>query len=187
MLKSSLTGNPDSPFVWLQFQIWSKFSANKHNNIGISSFPGASDVWFSLKGTTYQNNSIMILEDIGEGGDALLCVTDCCNSQGLGNWFFPNGTRVPSGGNMWDFYRNRDQLVVRMHRRRGGVEGIYHCKIPDTMNVTQTIYIGLYSATTGEWWLYVHPVLCCKSTMIGNTCSSVLIIHIIYVQSISSL
>ena len=45
-----------------------------------------------------------------------------------------------------------------MHRRRGGVEGMYRCEIPDTMNVIQTIYIGVYSASTGEWsvlfWSY---------------------------------
>ena len=101
----------------------------------------------------------MILEDIGEGDDALLCITNytaCCQSNdtggpALGNWFFPNGTRVPSGVSEWDFFRARDQMVVPMHRRRGGVEGIYHCVIPDVMNVTQTIYIGVYSASTGEW------------------------------------
>ena len=42
-------------------------------------------------------------------------------------------------------------MVVRLHRRRGGVEGIYRCEIPDAMNVTQTIYIGVYSISTGEW------------------------------------
>ena len=108
----------------------------------------------------------MILEDIGGGNDdALLCVTNytaCCRPNGtgwpaVGNWFFPNGTRVLSVGEQWDFYRTRGQMVVRMHRRRDGVEGIYHCKIPDTMNVIQTIYIGVYSVSTGEWWLYIHP------------------------------
>ena len=140
-----------------------------NNNTGISSFPGASDVWFSLNGTTYQNNSIVILEDIGGGDDdALLCITDCSNccrsndtgGAALGNWLFPNGTRVPSDNanrTQWDFYRTRDQMVVRMHRKRGGVEGIYRCVIPDTMDVTQTIYIGVYSVSTGEWWLYIHP------------------------------
>ena len=130
-------------------------------NIGISSFSGAGDVWFSLRNTTYQNNSIVILEDIGEGDDALLCRTNqtaCCrppytggNGSSLGNWFLPNGTRAPSAGGQWDIYRTRGQMVVRMYRRRGGVEGIYHCEIPDAMNVTQTIYIGVYSASTGEW------------------------------------
>ena len=100
----------------------------------------------------------MILEDIGEGGDALLCITNytaCCRSDdtgrpALGNWIFPNGTRVPSSGGERDFFRTRGQMVVRLHRRRGGVEGIYRCEIPDAMNVTQTIYIGVYSASTGE-------------------------------------
>ena len=101
----------------------------------------------------------MTLEDIGEGDDALLCITSlpaCCHNDytsgpALGNWYFPNGTRVPSGGMKWDFYRTRGQMVVSMYRRRGGVEGIYRCVIPDAMNVTQTIYIGVYSASTGEF------------------------------------
>ena len=110
----------------------------------------------------------MILESIGEGGDALLCMTNltaCCRSSDtggngsfLGNWFFPNGTRVPSSVDQWDFYRDRGQMVVRLNHRRGGEEGIYRCEIPDTMNVTQILYIGVYSANTGEWsillWSY---------------------------------
>ena len=101
----------------------------------------------------------MTLEDIGEGGDALLCITNltaCCRSSegAIGNWFFPNGTRVPSSGAHLDFHRTRGQMVVLLHRRRGGVEGIYHCEIPVAMNVDQTIYIGVYSANTGEWCMY---------------------------------
>ena len=111
-----------------------------------------------------------MLENIGEGDDALLCITNltACyqpnvNDTGKvvpasGNWYFPNGTRVPSNkvnctsGEEWEFYSNKGQMVVRMNRRRGGVDGIYRCEIPDAMNVTrQTIYIGVYSASTGEW------------------------------------
>ena len=107
-----------------------------------------------------------MIEDIGEGGDALLCITNqtaCCRESNSGsvseNWFFPNGSRVPSvSGGEWDIYRTRGQMVVRLNRRRGGVEGIYRCEIPDAMNVHQTIYIGVYSASTGEWlimlWSY---------------------------------
>ena len=128
-----------------------------HYNIGISSFPGAGDVWFSLRNTTYQNNSIVTLEDIGEGDDALLCITNytaCCRHPASGNWFFPNGTKVPSSGRQWDFHRTRGRMVVYMHRRRGGVEGIYRCVIPDTFGFFQTLYIGVYSASTGEWYVY---------------------------------
>ena len=124
----------------------------------ITTFPGAGDVWLSLRNETYQNNSIVTLEDIGEGDDALLCMTiqtACCrkpytgeNGSALGNWYFPNGTRVPSSGAMWDFYRTRGQMVVCIHRTRGGEDGIYRCKIPDSVDVTQTIYIGVYTANT---------------------------------------
>ena len=69
---------------------------------------------------------------------------------GLGNWYLPNGSRVPSERNQWEFFRTRDEMVVLMHRRRGGEEGIYHCEIPDAMTVTQTIYIGVYLANTDE-------------------------------------
>ena len=140
-----------------------------HSDIVISSFPGAGDVWFSLRNTTYQNNSIVTLEDIGEGDDALLCKTNrtaCCRhpymESASGNWYFPNKTIVPrikvnyTSGDKWDFYKTRGQMVVRLNRRRGGVEGIYRCKIPDAMNVIQTIYIGVYSASTGEWFCSAH-------------------------------
>ena len=125
---------------------------------GISSFPGTVSFWF--RGKYYQNNSLVTLEDIGEVDNALLCITDltaCCRrpytgetQSALGNWFFPNGTRVSSASYQWDFFRTRSQSVVRLHRKRGGLSGIYHCIIPDSMNVTQTIYIGLYTTNTGE-------------------------------------
>ena len=113
----------------------------------------------------------MILEDIGkDNDDGLLCMTDqpsCCHSDDTGNvsgargnWFFPNGTIIPSSGHHWDFHRTRSQMVVRLHRRRGGVDGIYRCEIPDAMNVTQAIYIGVYD-TTGKP-LPTHYHICCK-------------------------
>ena len=122
--------------------------------------PGAG-VWFSLRDTTYQNNSLVILEDIGEGDDGLLCMTDisaCCRlpytgQRALGNWFFSNGTRVPSSGAQWDFHRTRGHMVVLLHRRRGGEDGVYRCVVADAMNVPQTIYIGVYTAETGEHYI----------------------------------
>ena len=125
-------------------------------------------MWFSLNGTTYQNNSCVALEDIGEGDDnALLCVTNlsaCCRHPYIGkgspsgNWFFPNETRIPGDSSQWDFYRTRGEMVVHMQRRRGGVEGVYRCEIPDSTSVTHTIYIGVYTAGTGEWHLLYTSV-----------------------------
>ena len=135
-------------------------------DISISSFLGTGNVSFSIRGITYQNNSLVTLEDIGEGDDALLCLTDqtaCCRhpytsemGTAIGNWSFPNGTTVPSeitasSGVRWDFYSTSDEMVIYMHRRRGGVTGIYSCMIPDAMNVSQIIYIGVYTASSGEW------------------------------------
>ena len=122
----------------------------------------------------------MTLEDIGENDTALLCMTNftaCCrppytgeNGCGLGNWCFPNGTIVPSSGKQWDFYRTRGQSVVSLNRGRGGEEGIYCCQIPDSTNVTQTVYIGVYraSTSTGEYTVHFY------STVVIQLCCSVL-------------
>ena len=102
----------------------------------------------------------MNLEKIGEGDAALLCMTNqtaCCRPQGsraLGNWYFPNGTRVPISDQQWDFHRTGGQSTVLLHRKRGGVDGVYRCEIPNTMGFIQTIYIGVYTADTGEWHVY---------------------------------
>ena len=122
----------------------------------------ADGVQFSLNGTIYKNNSLVTLENIDDGHNSLLCITNltaCCgrsytNGSAIGNWFFPNGTRVPSSGVKWDFHRTRGQMVVNMRRRIGGEDGIYHCVILDAENVNQTIYIGVYTASTGEWYMY---------------------------------
>ena len=120
------------------------------------------DVWFSLNGTTYQNNSCVPLEDIGENDTALLCMTNltaCCrpphtgNESAQGNWFFPSGTRVFNDSNQWDFYRTRGEMAVYLNRRRGGEDGIYHCEIPNSANIIQTIYIGVYTGGTGECYM----------------------------------
>ena len=143
-----------------------------------SSFPDAGEGFrFSLNGRTYQNNSLVALDDIGENGNALLCLTDntmcCARAQVpgggiLGDWFYPNGTRVPNTiinryYERWEFYRNRGQSVVRLHRRRGGVTGIYHCVIPDTAGVNQTLYIGVYTASTGKPFSLLPTNCMCES------------------------
>ena len=144
-----------------------------------SNFSGAGDVWFSLNGTTYHNNSKVTLEDIGDGEDGLLCrtnLTACCqrpytgdNGSAIGNWFFPNGSIVRSSSASWDFHRTRGQMEVVLHRIRGGEEGIYRCEIHDSKNINQTIYIGVYSAASGEWHCLYTPVvlnftayMCCR-------------------------
>ena len=59
--------------------------------------------------------------------------------------------------------------MVALNRRRGGVEGIYCCEIPDSMNVTQTIYIGVYttSTSTGDLSDYAYTLLFFQSEIIA--------------------
>ena len=116
---------------------------------------------FSFRGTTYQNNSLVTLEDMGEDDNALVCITndtDCCRKpfirengvEVFGNWYYPNGSRLPSEGVEWNFYRTRGLSAVRMYRRRGGDVGIYRCQLPYVTNDTAYLYIGVYTASTGE-------------------------------------
>ena len=73
------------------------------------------------------------------------CSTAETGGAPLGNWYFPNGTEVPTNDTGWLFYSTRGPGVVRLHRRTGGVSGIYRCVIPDQSGVNQTLYVGLYA------------------------------------------
>ena len=111
----------------------------------------------------FQNNSNVNLEDIGESDDdALLCrtnLTACYKDPSIGNWFFPNGTRVPSDDSPnTAFYRTRGEMVVYLRHTGGGLEGNYRCEIPDSLNVIQTMYIGVYTSI-GEWHCLIHSIL----------------------------
>ena len=108
----------------------------------VLSFSGTGEVRFTFKGAVLNNNSLVTAEDIGEGDNSLRCMTDntsCCRrpytsslgQQALGNWFFPNGTRVQSSPRQWDFHRTRGHMLVLLHRRRGGVDGVYRCIVPE--------------------------------------------------------
>ena len=82
--------------------------------------------------------------------------TACCRAghtesgSAIGDWYFPDGSRAPIESNHVDFRRTRGKMVVRLNRRRGGEDGIYRCVIPDSVNVIQTIYIGVYTANIGK-------------------------------------
>ena len=143
--------------------------------LAISYILVAGDVQFSLRNTTYQNNSLVTLGDIGENDDALLCVTNlsaCCRAEdGLnvsGKWFFPNETRVFSYNFSSDLYRDRGQMEVRMKRRRGGENGIYYCEIPDSMNVYQTVYIGVYNTSSGECQ-FLYTFILFQQLLVNNS------------------
>ena len=150
----------------------------------ISFFPGAGDVRFSLRNTTYQNNSCVTLEDIGEGNDALLCVTNltaCCkppyigNGSASGNWFFPNKSRIPGHSSQWEFYRDRGKMVVRMWTAeevewRGSTAVRYVIQgmltRPYTLECTQQAVVSLL-CTDCAWSYLVHQacIKLCQHTI----------------------
>lgn len=76
---------------------------------------------------------------------------NCCESDAFtGSWFFPNGTKVPNNSVDWDYYSSNGSQVVDLNRKKGGVSGIYHCRIPGINGEEQDIYVGIYNNANGE-------------------------------------
>ena len=101
---------------------------------------------FELGGTTYLNNTVVLVDDIGEEGNALLCVTseqDCCTTDRRGEFYYPDGVLVPTRNIGDDFYRNRGDGFIRLNKRNGATSltGRYRCEIPDAAGNLQNIVI----------------------------------------------
>ena len=127
-----------------------------------------------LQGHTIPNSSLVNFDDLAyqdpnlagftedptntNGRQTLMCVTDlvaCCETQALGNWYFPDGTRVPGGGSP-AFRINRGRNEVRQADNQqfyGSVRiwryytpserGLFHCELLDAENVIQTRYVNI--------------------------------------------
>ena len=122
----------------------------------------STGITLTLNNVSYTNNSVVNITDIGNGSAALLCTTTfkpCCFSgppPGT-HWYFPNGTRVDRF-NTLPYYRSRiDEHMspvpgtVLLHRNpEGTTTGIFRCEIRDATGAFQSIYVGIYTATTGE-------------------------------------
>ena len=105
---------------------------------------------------------LSLVGDDASGSDTVQCHTDlssCCSGgQGShrGDWWFPNGTRLPFSG---DIHERRDSRRVHLRRRNSPTSpvGIYRCKIPtiavhddNDISVRATVYVGLYTASGGK-------------------------------------
>ena len=95
----------------------------------------------------------------GDNRDSVVCHTDlntCCSgSQGShpGDWYFPDGTRLPFAGRSVPIGEGRGaQIAVIRRTTAAGPTGIYRCDIPtnavhddtDIISVRDTVYVGLY-------------------------------------------
>ena len=117
-------------------------------------------------GTTIPSHGYVDLSQVGDddstGSDSVQCHTDlntCCSGdQGphRGDWYFPDGTRLPYTG---DIYEDRNAQRVDLRRRNNAnlPVGIYRCDIPtnavhnDDTSVRDTVYVGLYTASGGNY------------------------------------
>ena len=120
--------------------------------------------YVSFMGQTLADHSYVDISQVGnDGSDAVYCHTDlssCCRgAQGVhrGDWYFPNGVRLPHPDGS-DIIESRQAQRVELRRNRGtGPTGIYRCDIPTvavhhaTDNfVRASVYVGLYTSTGGK-------------------------------------
>ena len=94
-------------------------------------------LYLSLRGTNYTtNNSLILLDDVGDTSNALQCISDlsgCCRDAGTGQWYYPNGTQVPTNHTGHGFYRNRGsngQVFLRKRSHITSPTGTYCCQVP---------------------------------------------------------
>ena len=123
--------------------------------------------YVSFMGQTLANHSYVNLSQVGDdgsGSDSVQCITDlstCCSvPQGpthRGDWYFPNGNRLPFPGG-GDIYESRETQRVDLRRRNNANSptGIYRCDIPTNdvhdypdISVRDTVYVGLYTGSGG--------------------------------------
>ena len=126
--------------------------------------------YVSFMGETLPNHSYVDLTEVGDpqlnsNDHTVQCNTDldsCCSgAQGpihRGDWYFPNGDRLPFSSPSVSIHEARGAQRVDLRRRNNAnsPSGIYRCDIPtdavqdETDNsVRDTVYVGLY-ATGGN-------------------------------------
>ena len=105
-----------------------------------------------LNSTVYPNGSMVYIDDIGEGSNALICHTsrrDCCSTVGnrYGEFYYPNGTLVGIKSKNEPVYRSRGSQLIRLNRNSSSLSlpplGWYRCEIPIESGEQQSISINI--------------------------------------------
>ena len=144
--------------VLLRSLLWSLVEVHSQQT-----FPYVSFMSQTLANHSYVDLSLVGRPDISNGGEGVQCHTDpstCCtsgNGAHHGDWYFPNGTRLPFAAPDVDTYEFRWAQKVDIRRRNRGAyspTGIYRCDIPTNavhdengISVKGTVYVGLYTAS----------------------------------------
>ena len=124
---------------------------------------------------TLSNHSYVYLSEVGDYYCGVQCVTDlstCCRGADgphRGDWYFPNGTRLPFSGDGDGIYEQRETAGVDIRRRNNANSpvGIYRCDIPtiavhddDTSVRDAPVYVGLYTASGGNHLVVISCCVC---------------------------
>ena len=128
--------------------------------------------YVSFMGQTLANHSYVDLRLVGrpdtvEGGHSVECHTDlttCCGgSDGVhrGDWYFPNGTRLPFPQGTGIYEARVSQRVDLRRNVDGLTSDIYRCDIPtiavhnvhDSSVRDKPVYVGLYASGGGTYKL----------------------------------
>ena len=111
-------------------------------------------VHLSLRDTFLPTNSSIPLRDIRSRLNALVCHTDrlnCCKMNSQGEWYFPNGSTIPSAKGAV-FSRNRtDEGMINLNHITDATppSGFYCCSVMDVTNTEWTV-----CANIGRWLSY---------------------------------
>ena len=109
------------------------------------------------------NHSYVDLSLVGgiNSGNEVVCRTDlstCCHSGAgpdRGDWYFPNGDRLPFRGPLFERRLNQRVELIRGGRDGSIPSGIYRCDIETTAvhsddntdtTTRETVYVGLYDS-----------------------------------------
>ena len=129
--------------------------------------------YLSFMGQNLSNNSYIDISQVGDdyhhhhyyyyGNDSVQCHTDlstCCSgAQGIhrGDWYFPNGDRLPFPSNNYPppIFESRLAQRINLHRSSGtGPTGIYRCDVETVAvhdnGMRETVYVGLYTSDGGR-------------------------------------
>ena len=117
--------------------------------------------YVSFKGQTLANHSYVNFSLVGHlktGSDSVQCHTDlttcCTGDQSIhrGDWYFPNGTRLPFGPAAIHESRGKKRVDLRLWSSATSPTGMYHCDIETTDHNETTqkrVYVGLYANRGG--------------------------------------
>ena len=119
--------------------------------------------YVSFMGQTLANHSYVDFSLVGDdasGSDSVQCITDlstCCSKTDgshRGDWYFPNGTRLPfsNGGGIF-LSRGTQRVSLRRRNNANSSVGIYRCYISTNAvhdrigynSLRETVYLGLYA------------------------------------------